>query len=108
MTEIPIACTLSAADYEQRMRDIAALGHDALLDAGTDGGRATLRFSDHPGVRERLQAIVAAEGACCSFLDLSLSDADGALVLAIAAPPDGAFMVRELSDAFRAASLRRG
>ena len=83
-----------------RLREIAALGREALVSVEPDGPVAILRFAADPRVARRLDAIVAAESRCCAFLSFERTeDADGS-VLRIAAPPDGAFMVDALVAAF--------
>jgi hypothetical protein len=98
--ETPIACALSADEMPGRMREIAALGREALGSVERDGPVAILRFGRGPDVARRLDAIVAGESRCCAFLSLERTeDADGS-VLRIAAPPDGSFMVDALVAAF--------
>lgn len=100
MNEIPIACSLSGSDLQRRLSEIAAVGHEALLDATITADRAILFFRDDDDIKRRLQAIVAAESACCPFLQLRLGpEADG-LTLAIAAPNGGGFAVGEFANAF--------
>lgn len=100
--EIPIACTLGATEARARLAELAAIGRAALLGTTTAGRRATLRFRPRTRVRERLEAIVAAEADCCGFLDLSLSDAPGAVMLHIAAPPGAEGAVADVVAAFAA------
>ncbi|HYG95908.1 MAG TPA: hypothetical protein VD741_02255 [Solirubrobacterales bacterium] len=100
MTEaLPIACSLSAGDLQRRLAAIANVGAESLIDHVTEEGRHLLRFRSDAGTRRRLEEIVAAEGECCSFLDLSLQERDGALVLSVA-PPDGQVVADELVAAF--------
>jgi hypothetical protein len=98
--ELPIACTLNATDFRQRLAEMAAVGSAALLDADHDGRRARLRFAD--GVRDRVDAIVAAESSCCAFLDMDVTEEAGAVVLSIAAPEGAELVLEELVDSFRA------
>ena len=100
MSTEPIACTLSADEMPARLREIAALGADALVAVERTGPAATLRFARGDGVAQRLDAIVAAESTCCAFLSFERTDEPGAHVVRIAAPEDGAFMVDELVAAF--------
>ncbi len=58
--------------------------------------RADLRFRPDPEIRERVDAIVAAESECCAFLDFEVEHGDEATVLTISAPNGGAEMVHEL------------
>jgi hypothetical protein len=98
MRELPIACSLGAADLERRMAEIRAVGRDALLGTGPDG---SLRFRASEGIRGRLEAIVAAEAECCAFLSLDLRDAGGGeLRLTISAPPEAEPVAAELASAF--------
>lgn len=103
MTEIPIACTLSPAEMEARGHDIRALGQAALVSVECGERHATLRFRPGPEVRERVEAIVAAEGECCAFLALKVSAGEeDATVVTIQAPVGGEATVRELAYLFAA------
>ena len=96
---LPIACTLSAPELRARGEELRALGGDGLVDASEDAGRAVLRFRADPAIRERVEAVVAAESECCAFLDFQLEHGDDASVLTISAPNGGAEMVHELAAA---------
>ena len=102
-TELPIACSLSPTELPARLSEIGDLGGTALLSSRTDGARAELRFARRPGVRERVDAIVAAESRCCGFLAMSVGDERDAIVLTIEAPPGARPVLQELVDAFRRA-----
>lgn len=100
MTEpLPIACTLSPAEQPRRAEQIRAVGRDGLIHAER-GGRAVLRF--RPEVRARVEEIVAAESACCAFLDFELAEEDDAIVLRIAAPEGAEPAAQLLADLFAA------
>jgi hypothetical protein len=96
---LPIACTLSATDLRARGDELRALGGDGLLSASEDDGRAVLRFRPDPSIRERVEAVVAAESECCAFLHFEVAHGDDATVLTISAPNGGAEMVHELAAA---------
>ena len=96
---LPIACTLSATDLRARGEELRALGGDGLVDVSENAERAVLRFRADPAIRERVEAIVAAESECCAFLDFQLEHRDEASVLTISAPNGGAEMVHELAAA---------
>ena len=100
-TELPIACSLNATELPQRLAEMAALGRAALLDARTRPTRAELRFAAGAGVRERLEAIVAAESQCCAFLTLAVTEEPDAVLLTIDAPEGAEVVLAELVDAFR-------
>jgi hypothetical protein len=96
----PIACTLSASEFPAREAEIRALGSDGLVDVAQEAGRVVLRFRPDSGIRERVEAIVAAEAECCAFLDFIVEHGDAATVLTISAPNGGAEMVNEFAELF--------
>src|ERR671914_775141 len=92
----PIACTLDSAEMPQRGAEIRALGRDGLeaVERGERG--VTLSFRGDPSIRERVEAIVAAESRCCGFLDFSLAEVEDMRVLTIAAPEGAEPALHEL------------
>lgn len=102
LEELPIACSLGADDLPARLRTIAVLGRDALIDARTHGPSARLRFAAVPGIRERLDAVVAAESHCCAFLTMAVTQAEGEIELRIDAPEDAELVLAELVESFSA------
>jgi hypothetical protein len=98
---LPIACTLNAADFAEREALITELGRDALLSAHRDGARAELRFAAASGIRERVDAFVDGEKACCAFLTMDVADHGAEIVLTIGAPTDAEPAVTELVAAFQ-------
>jgi hypothetical protein len=100
MSTEPIACTLAPRDMPGRLREIAALGRDALVAVERAGPTATLRFAGGADVARRLDAIVAAESRCCAFLVFDRTGDDGGEVLRIAAPAEGAVVLDGLVAAF--------
>jgi hypothetical protein len=103
--EIPLACSLGASDLRQRLAEIAEVGADSLIERSADGERHLLRFRSDADTRRRLEAIVVAEAKCCSFLDLSLEEQGGELVLSVSAPQDGQSVADGLAAAFAGASV---
>jgi hypothetical protein len=99
-TELPIACSLSAAEMPARLAEMAAIGRTSLLDTETSGRSARLRFRDELGARERLAALVAAESECCAFLTMRLVDASEAITLTIEGPGGAERVIDELVRAF--------
>lgn len=98
-----MTCSLGASDLRRRLDEIAAVGADSLIERNADGERHLLRFLSDAQTRHRLEAIVAAEAQCCSFLDLSLDEQGEELVLSIGAPEDGQPIADELAAAFAGA-----
>jgi hypothetical protein len=98
--ELPLACSLNGGDFERRLAAISELGRDSLLGRSAEEGRHRLRFRADEGTRRRLREVVAAEAQCCSFLALEVSEADGDLLLSIAAPAEAQEMADGLAACF--------
>jgi hypothetical protein len=63
---------LDRGELKLRLAAIGAVGAASLISHELVGDRHLLRFRAGATVRRQLEEIVAAEAACCSFLDLSL------------------------------------
>jgi cytochrome c-type biogenesis protein len=98
--QVPIACTLTAAELPKRMAEMAAVGQASLIALQTGEHFAQLRFRREADTAERLAAIVAAESGCCGFLAMRLDDEPGALRLTIEAPEGAEPVLDELVEAF--------
>jgi hypothetical protein len=99
--ENPIACSLTSGDLQRRLDEIAKLGAESHVAHEAKGDRHLLRFRESAETRRRLEAIIAAEAQCCSFLDLSLTEDGDELVLSIAAPAGAQPIASQLAAAFR-------
>jgi hypothetical protein len=99
--ELPIACSLSANEFARRGDEIADLGRAALIGARRHGAQAELRFAAGHGVRERVEAFVAAESSCCAFLTMRIVDEPDVVRLSIDAPAGAEVVLGELVEAFR-------
>jgi hypothetical protein len=96
----PIACSLSHGDLQLRLDEIAKLGAEGLIAHQIEGNRHVLRFRKGAETRQRLEAIVASEAQCCSFLDLALTQDGDELVLSIVAPIGAEHVAIQLANAF--------
>lgn len=88
MSDLPIACTLSADGMTARLALIDALAADGLIDRAPTAAGLRVRLRDTPEIEDRTRELVAAESRCCAFLDFTLAREEGELVLDIAGPPD--------------------
>ena len=88
MTDLPIACTLTADGMTARLALIDALAADGLLDRTPTDTGLRVRLRDTPDIEQRTRELVAAESECCAFLDFDLGREDGDLVLDISGPED--------------------
>lgn len=95
--ETPIACSLSAEELPKRLREMRDIGRDALRSVDRDGA---MRFRAGRATRDRLEAVIAAESACCAFLSFDLRDDGDDLVLSIAGPSTAEPLARDLVHAF--------
>lgn len=101
-TDLPIACTLTAAEMPKRLAEMHAIGQSALLSSDLTPGEAVLRFAPDGTSQARLQAVIAAESHCCAFLAMTLTERDDAVVLRITAPDGAQPVLAELVEAFTA------
>jgi hypothetical protein len=97
-TELPIACSLGAADFAERRALIAALGRDVLLAAGVESNRAQLRF--RPESRDRVESFAAAETECCPFFAMRVDVVPEEVRLTIDAPAEAQQLLHELVAQF--------
>ena len=88
MTELPIACTLTANGMTARLALIDALAADGLLDRTRTDAGLRVRLLDRPDIEQRTRELVAAESRCCAFLEFDLGRESGELVLDISGPED--------------------
>src|SRR4051812_37992711 len=86
MPHLPIACTLSRDGPAARLALIDALAGDGLLDRTPTAAGMRVRLRDTRDIEQRTRDLVAAESACCAFLDFHLDRQDGDLVLDISGP----------------------
>jgi hypothetical protein len=99
-TELPIACTLTAAEMPARLAEMREIGRASLLDAESSGSHARLRFRPDDTTRVSLDRIVAAESKCCAFLAMRIGEEPGAVTLTINGPEGAEAVVDELVHAF--------
>ena len=88
MSDLPIACTLSAADMTARAELIRALAAEGLLGRSQTATGMRVRLRDTPAIEQRTRALIAAESSCCAFLGFDLGREHGELVLDISGPED--------------------
>jgi hypothetical protein len=88
MPDLPVACTLSPDGMTARLALIDALAADGLLDRTPTVAGMRVRLRDTPDIEQRTRELVAAESACCAFLDFTLGREGGDLVLDISGPQD--------------------
>lgn len=68
-TQLPIACTLDAADGGERLARWGALSSRSIPSVRRHAGELVVAYPTVPGVREELEVLAAAERQCCSFAE---------------------------------------
>jgi hypothetical protein len=99
-SELPIACSLSAAELPKRLAEMRAIGYRGFISARIDRCHAALRFKNDAEISQRLEAIVAMEAECCAFLEMSLGSRGAELELSIEAPAGAEPVLEDLVAAF--------
>lgn len=93
---VPLACSLTAADYRQRVEEAGAITQEALRESMVIDGGARLTFANTGDVHERLVQFVAAESKCCPFLAMQLRASRDEIQLEVTGPADAAPIIAEL------------
>jgi hypothetical protein len=94
----PIACTLGAGAYRERLAWIADLNRSALQTARRDGARLILTYDLRVAVRVR--EMIRRVQECCAFLAFELNEDEKELTLAITGPQAARDALAALFDPF--------
>ncbi|MGH3084513.1 MAG: hypothetical protein ACRDNP_10750 [Gaiellaceae bacterium] len=89
----PIACRLDAEHRTTRLAAARKLGEHALVGLEVSERRALLRFH---GEHEGVDALVAAERACCAFFEFTTTRSGEQTELEIRTPEGGEPILRGL------------
>ncbi len=95
-----IACTLTSADYRNRMAWIERLNRTALRNYRRERSRIELTYDATAAARVR--GFVRREQHCCPFLDFSVHAAGDVVVLTIRSDQDLGDAADELFGAYSA------
>jgi hypothetical protein len=91
-SETPVACTLGAGDYKERLAQIAAVARDALLSHERHGLTLTLKYA--ASAAARVGEMVRRERECCAFLTFAVREEAERIVVTVSAP-EGARIAAE-------------
>lgn len=69
MSDIPIACSLNAAELATRARRWRKLADRALIGVAKTSDGLVIRFRREPGVLAELRELAVAEQECCGFAE---------------------------------------
>ena len=98
MKALPIACTLTPGDLQERLALIRRLTAEALLGHDRNGPVLALRYA--PEAVERVRAMVASEQHCCAFLNFEVEEQPDAVHVRITAPANARDAADELFEHF--------
>jgi hypothetical protein len=96
LSAVPIACTLSAAEFTGRKAETAEIARDALRSRRPIEHGSLLTFAADADTERQLRDIVAAEAQCCAFLRMDLRRAGEALELEVTGPDEARPIIEEL------------
>lgn len=102
----PIACTLGAGAYQERLDWIADLNRSALRSSRREGARLVLTYD--PGAAARVREMVHRERQCCAFLDFELREDENSATLVVTAPEAVQDALDAVFDPFLSASNSAG
>ena len=95
MQDKEFACTLTAADYQDREAAWMKLADYVRSSAAIPGG-ITVTFAPAVGLRDSLAELVRLEAECCAWMAFALSESpDGVRMSITASGKDGGRGVRE-------------
>ncbi|WP_051960887.1 hypothetical protein [Devosia riboflavina] len=103
-TTLPIACTLEADDFKERVTGIRALAARSLRSSRREPLQLILVYA--PEALTEVQDLVAKESNCCSFMDFDLQHDAQAVRLTITAPIEALAAADELFAHFAPALAR--
>lgn len=105
MNELPVACTLSAEELRTGRAGLLPGLIASASEHHLAGDALSLRFEAHPGILERIAAVIERERQCCAFLrfELVVPPVGGPMRLEVSGPPGTAellaALVRDAADA---------
>ena len=100
--DTPIACTLSGADFDERLAWIAEVNREGLRSFRREG--ASLHLLYDAAVRERVHELVRKESACCAFLAFAVADTGDGVAVTITVPDRAREHAGQLFEAFQPAA----
>jgi hypothetical protein len=98
----PIACTLTAGNFNDRIAWIGELTRDALRSHEQRGLVLDLRYA--PEAAERVRHMVRKEQECCAFLTFETHENPDEIRLTITAPEEARASAQVLFEQFVAAA----
>jgi hypothetical protein len=85
---LPIACTLTPAAGKAQVEKWRAFDEDYALETERTDTRLTIHYAKLDDSTRRLRELVAAESACCAFVDWSIDETHADLRLIVTGTPE--------------------
>jgi hypothetical protein len=105
-TTAPIACTLGAGAYQERLAWIAEFNRSALRSSRREGARLILTYD--PSAAVRVREMVRRERQCCAFLGFELREDENNVTLVVTAPEAAQDALDAVFDPFLTGSNSAG
>ena len=96
--EATCTCALDPREMSERVaawREVAA----QATARDVQEGRIVAVYPPDPGLRARIDALIAAEAECCSFLKFKVSENEVGTVVELVFPPDASVFVETMLPA---------
>ena len=94
--DLPIVCTLSTADLEERKDTILASVRATVIGRTSIPGGYRYEFKNDPRAMSDIHRMVELEQQCCRFLHFDLSEDEKALRLNVTGPPEALAVIGDL------------
>jgi aminoglycoside phosphotransferase len=91
--ELPIACSLDAAQLAERGERWQALADQALISVEQTERGARQRYRGGAAIEAELRDLVELEAECCPFLELQVERVAAEIQLEVSGPPEAADVV---------------
>lgn len=88
LAEVPLACTLTPDAGREQVQRWRRFDQKHALRRESTPTALTVHYARTPGAVEKLQELVDAESACCSFVDWRIEDDGTDLRLVVSGSPD--------------------
>jgi|SRR2546425_10405162 len=94
--DLPIVCTLSTAELQERKATILASVRNAELGRSRIPGGYRYEFANHSTTLRDVCRIVALERQCCRFLNFDLTENEKTIRLDVSGQPEALAIVEDL------------
>lgn len=94
--DLPIVCTLSAAELQERKATILASVRNAVLDRTPLPAGYRYEFANHATVSRDIRRMVELEQQCCRFLNFKVSENEKTIRLEVTGQPEALAVIEDL------------